>query len=239
MPIDHKVREGDSIMSLAHENGLFWETVWNHSNNASLKKQRKDPDVLFPGDVVHIPDKQLKQQSCATEQTHRFTVKGTPAKFTMVLLESPRNDEKLEQVAAGPGEYVEPEIEILEDQPRASTPYVLYGDGVMLAKGQTDADGKLEESIPADAQKGRLVLSPGTDQEQTIYLNWASMDPISETAGICKRLNNLGYFCPQDADADSADLRMALQAFQRNNDLDLTGEADEATRIKLKEVYGG
>ena len=239
MPKDHTVREGDSIMSLAQENGLFWEKVWNHPSNASLRQSRKDPDVLFPGDVVHIPEKEYKEESCATEQKHRFKAKGTPAKFVMILLQSPRNDEKLEQVSASPGEYVEPEIEILEDQPCANAPYVLYADGITLAEGRTDADGKLEEPVPTSAHTGWLVIFPGSEKEQTINLNWACMDPISETAGVCKRLNNLGYFCPDDAEDESADLRAAVRAFQRQNDLDLSGIADDATRARLEELYGG
>jgi len=30
-----------------------------------------------------------------------------------------------------------------------------------------------------------------------------------------------------------------LRAFQKDHDLDVTGEADQATRDKLKEVHGG
>lgn len=239
MPKDHTVREGESIMSLAQKNGLFWETVWNHPKNSSLRESRKDPDVIFPGDVVHIPDKEKKEEACATDQAHRFRAKGTPAKFIMVVLERPQNEEKVEQPADKPGEYVEPEVEVIEDQPCANAPYVLYADSVMIKEGTTDADGKMEASIPASASKGRLVLFPGTEKEQTINLNWSHMDPISETAGVCKRLNNLGYFCPDDADDESADLRAALRAFQRQNDLELTGKADDATRARLEELYGG
>ncbi|MGZ5258926.1 MAG: hypothetical protein ACXWC0_14960, partial [Burkholderiales bacterium] len=38
-------------------------TIWNHPSNANLKKLRQSPNVLFPGDVFHIPDKLQKQAS--------------------------------------------------------------------------------------------------------------------------------------------------------------------------------
>ena len=178
-------------------------------------------------------------KECANEQAHRFRAKGTPAKFTMVLLERPKNEEKLEQPDTKPGEYVEPEVAVIEDKPCSNAPYVLYADNVIVKEGKTDSDGKLEERIPGSASEGRLVLFPGTEKEQTINLNWAHMDPVSETAGVCKRLNNLGFFCPDDAGDDSAELRAAIRAFQRQNELKLSGEADDATRARLEQVYGG
>jgi N-acetylmuramoyl-L-alanine amidase len=36
----YKVKPGDCVSSIAHRNGLFWETVWNHPENQSLKSER-------------------------------------------------------------------------------------------------------------------------------------------------------------------------------------------------------
>jgi N-acetylmuramoyl-L-alanine amidase len=81
----HKVKQGDCITNIAHRYGFYWETIWNHANNAQLKSLRKDPDVLFPGDVVFIPEKEEKQESGATEARHRFRVKGNLAYFRMIV----------------------------------------------------------------------------------------------------------------------------------------------------------
>ena len=53
---DYPVKQGDSLASIAFDHGLFWQSVWNHPNNARLKQQRGSPNILKPGDVVFVPD---------------------------------------------------------------------------------------------------------------------------------------------------------------------------------------
>jgi N-acetylmuramoyl-L-alanine amidase len=65
----HTVKQGDCISSIAHETGFFWETLWNHPDNAKLKQLRKNPNALLPGDVVSIPDQRVKQESCDLTET--------------------------------------------------------------------------------------------------------------------------------------------------------------------------
>ena len=78
MPSEHRVRQGETVTSIAARHGLTAARVWNDPANGSLKKQRGDPNILFPGDVVVVPDKETKEESGATEQRHRFrTHRGT------------------------------------------------------------------------------------------------------------------------------------------------------------------
>ena len=70
MSIDHVVQQGEHLSQIAEKYG-FRNIVWNPSN-ADLKKLRQSPNVLMPGDKVHIPDKIQGQESCSTERTHRF-----------------------------------------------------------------------------------------------------------------------------------------------------------------------
>ncbi len=132
---DYKVKEGDCLSSIAAQYGISWEKIWNHPQNAKLKQQRQDPNVLYPGDVVFVPDKEEKEESCATEQKHRFKRKGVPAKLKLRILEG--------------------------DEPLALVNYTLEIDG-RLYNGRTDADGQIEQSIPPNAQKGVLIIEGDT-----------------------------------------------------------------------------
>ncbi|MEJ7712150.1 MAG: hypothetical protein WKF84_20390 [Pyrinomonadaceae bacterium] len=82
MPEDYIVRAGDCINSIAFERGFFWETLWGHPKNAELKSKRRNPNILKEGDVVHIPDLTIKEESRATEGQHHFKLKGAAGQIT-------------------------------------------------------------------------------------------------------------------------------------------------------------
>jgi hypothetical protein len=128
---NYTVVQGECISSIAMEHGLFWEKVWNHPNNAELKRRREDPNVLHPGDVVFIPEKEEKLESGATEQRHRFQRKGEPSRLRLRVLDG--------------------------DEPRSNRSYVLSVDGILVS-GTTDADGRLEVGIPGNAKKAELKI---------------------------------------------------------------------------------
>lgn len=240
MPEDYQVQAGDSVNSVAFERGFFWQTLWDHPNNARLKQTRKDPDVLLEGDILHIPDKREKQESAATRRHHRFRKRGTPAKLRLVLLR-PKKPGKKSTPQAAPKwwEYHQPAVEQAQTEPDSDVPYCLYADGLIVKQGKTDQDGKIEVDLSPAAKQGLLVLHRGTPQERTLELNFRHMDPIDDLRGVAKRLNNLGFACPVGSSEPSPELTAAIQAFQRMHKLGVTGKADSETKNKLKEAYGG
>src|SRR5438270_3311259 len=162
MAEDYTVEQGDCISSIAFEHGFFWETLWNHSSNATLKTERKTPNILMEGDLVHIPDLAVKQECGSTEKKHRFKRKAVPAKFRIRLLDA--------------------------DEPRAREPYLLYIDGASYS-GSTDGDGWIEWPILPNAKQGRLLLNGG-DEQYTFMLG--HLDPIDQITGLQSRLSSLG-----------------------------------------------
>lgn len=238
MAIDHTVKQGESVMSIAEENGFLCGTLWNHPKNARLKAKRGDPDVLMPGDVLHIPDRGERKESGGTDQCHNFKRKGIPAVVRVVLRRPKKEpDEKVAQEATDPSEYKEPEPKAADDEPMGDVPYAVYADGKLVKDGKTGGDGKIEAKIPPSASGAWIVLDPGTPKERTVNLNIRAMDPIEEIPGVCKRLNNLGFPCPVEEKITPA-IADALRAFQRKNGLDPTGEADGTTRDLLKKAHG-
>jgi hypothetical protein len=210
LPRRHTVRQGDCIASIAGEYGFFPDTIWNHSDNASLKAQRQDGYMLVPGDVVIIPDLRPGQESGATAKKHRFRRKGVPEMLRLVI-----RDE--------------------EDQPRANLPYLLTIDGEHR-EGSTDADGRIQEPIPPRAKLAKLRVGP--EEEGLEYeLQLGGMDPISETTGVQARLHNLGYDVgPADGELGERGQK-ALEEFQYEHALEPTGRLDDATRHKLEEIH--
>lgn len=203
-----KVGSGETTSSLAKKHGFFWQTIWDHPENAELKAKRKDPNVLFADDDIFIPEKKTKQVSKGTEQEHVFKLKGTPAKFKMALFKN--------------------------GEPRANEPYVLDIDGT-TTNGTTDGDGKLEHFIPPDASSGRIIMKGG---RLIFPLKLGSLDPIDLLSGVQQRLNNLGYACTigDNTGEMSDDTRSALKDFQGDQKLEQTGELDAGTKAKLQEM---
>jgi Putative peptidoglycan binding domain len=214
----HTVEQGEYLASIAKDYGFSdWHTIYDHPDNAELKKMRPNPDILLPGDELFIPDKQLKQESCATEKKHRFQVK-VPKAFLKVVLKD------------GSG------------RPIKNQPYTLRV-GWLTRKGTTDATGLVQQKVPTGIQDALLIL----DKRKThLPLKIGHLDPIHDgdgkqaiVSGIQARLNNLGFECgKEDGDSDS-DTQEALKRFQetamgrQNPD----GEPDQATLDALRQHH--
>jgi|SRR5579863_2562921 len=201
------VSPGDSIPSIAKENGFFWETIWNHPQNAALKAKRKDPNVLSPGDEVFVPDLDLKEENRPTNAKHKFKLKGEQVKFKLQLL--------------------------MMGEPRANEAYTLVVDGKPY-KGTTGGDGKLEHVIPADAKSGKLQLKGGKEEYP---VRIGHLNPIDDVSGVQQRLNNLGFNAGSEDGEMSDATTGAIKAFQKKYQLTVTGQMDGATKSKLESIH--
>lgn len=165
MSKQYKVKQGDCMLSIAEKHGFFWETVWDHADNAALKEKRENSNELAPGDVVAIPDKREKDESKGATKRHRFKKKGVPAMLRL-------------------------RIEI-DDEAMANEPYRLTIDGRLIS-GTTDGDGRIEEPIPPNAVRGELRIGRG-DEEMIYPLQLGTLDPLDTENGVRGRLRCLGY----------------------------------------------
>lgn len=162
---NYTVQQGDCITSIADRYGLLWTTVWNHANNNQLRQLRKDPNVLYPGDQLFVPDLDLKQVDSPTDQKHTFVKQGVPAKLKIRLLD--------------------------QDQPRAGVAYQLEIDGA-LKSGVTDSDGYIEQPLPPGAQRGKLTVGDGSVKD-VHQIQFGALDPSDTESGVRGRLVNLGF----------------------------------------------
>ena len=209
------VKQGDHLLKIAAEHGFRGHAViWNHPNNASLKQERKNPNVLNPGDQLFIPDKDSGEVSRPTDKRHRFVVRREELKLRLILedqLEKPISRAKCELFV-----------------------------GTQRFELTTDTRGKLEHDIPLDAEKSTLVIrSPETPFDGEFFqIRIGHLDPVETVTGQQARLNNLGYFAGRSANPDDPAFRSAAEEFQCDHGLVVDGKIGPQTQAKLKDVHG-
>ena len=205
----HLVDDGDCVASIAEEHGLPVDAIWDDPANADLKAKRDSKNVLAKGDAVFLPERTVSARSLAGDQRHRFRMKSALIDFRVKLAQ--------------------------EDGPLAALPYRLEVEGKFYpptGDAQTDGDGFVAQKVPATAKKGTLVL-PTLGRRLEIRIG--SLEPPTEERGLRARLRNLGLLSEGD---DESGLRSGIAAFQGANGLEPTGDADDATRARLREVHG-
>ena len=208
----HTVKQGEHLSRIASVYGfLDYQTIWNHAENAHLKSKRKDPNVLLPGDKLFIPDKEFKIETALTGQIHRFQLAGHSLKLRLALSD-------------------------FDNKPIGNTACVLEVEGEVYNLN-TNAKGLIEVAIPPEAEQGTLKI-PGLGLEHAIKIG--HLDPIEEDTGWQARLINLGYYAGPSGDdtVDALRLHYAIEQFQCDNELHVSGEMDATTCSKLRNVHG-
>jgi hypothetical protein len=209
----HVVRQGECLSGIARQYGFNdYRTVYEHPDNAALKKQRPNPNILHPGDVVAIPSRKAKSASISTGKVHRFQVVLPKKELHLRLLDP-------------------------EGQPLAHEPYVLtVGDEPPIEGKQTDGDGRLKERVALSHAGATLELKGRTLRLRFGQLNPLRQGPQNDFSGLQERLRSLGY-TPGNDGALGDKTRMALAVFQIDEGLEVTGEPDEQTLNKLEQRY--
>jgi len=212
----HTVAQGEHVAGIAWSYGFSdYKTIWNHPDNAELKSKRQNPNVLFPGDRLFIPDLEHREEPRPTDQQHRFVLSRPVLKLRITL-------------------------EDQYEKPIAGAPCLLTvdGDSKQLT---SDGRGKLELEIPPSAKQSFLLIQ---DAKQTphadvlIPVKIGHLDPVEEVSGQQARLNSLGYY-PFEVDGKTGpDFQSAVEEFQCEQGLKVDGICGPQTRAKLKQVYG-
>jgi hypothetical protein len=172
MPFVHRVAQGECLASIARRYHFAdWRTIYYHPQNADFRGKRSNPNVIYPGDRVYIPDLDSGERDAATDQRHLYVVKWSKASVRFII-----EDDK--------------------GTPFANKQYHLQIDGT-TREGTTGADGSLDLEIQPTAQNGELTVFLNDDEydDCTWPLRLGHLDPIEEVSGVQARLNNLGCVC--------------------------------------------
>jgi hypothetical protein len=212
----HIVKQGEDVPHLAWTYGFRdYLTIWNHPNNAALRTKRQNPNVLYPGDSVFIPDKDSGEYDKSTDKRHRFMVKSKPLKLRLVLKD----------------QY---------EKPIANTACVLTVDDE-TKRLTTDGTGKVELTIQPSARNAKLVIDGREETPHAgteIPIRIGHLDPVEEISGQQGRLKSLGYYWGEIDGEDGPEFRSAVEEFQCEQGLTVDGICGPITQSKLKQVYG-
>jgi hypothetical protein len=217
----HVVRQGECLSSIAADYGFVdWRTVYEHPDNADFRALRPNPNLIYPGDRIVIPDRREKEESGDTEQRHRFVRRGARHRLKV-------------------------RVQDLEGEPIAGAPYRLLVDGKRY-EGNTAGDGMVEQVISPQARYGELTVWPTAAPSDTdpgpACLTWTlalgHLDPVEELTGVQARLNNLGFESGPVDGIMGPITRSAVRRFQEKHALLVDGIPGPQTQGKLVEVYG-
>jgi N-acetylmuramoyl-L-alanine amidase len=218
----HRVVQGECLSKIARRRGLpAWQRIWDHPSNAALRKRRKSPHVLLPGDMLAVPDVTLHEIERATDATHRIEIAQQAEMELQLRLHDGRQkglDALTYKIAfSDPGQ-----------------------DVVRPGAGPTGRDGLITERIPVGVDAVVIALDR---PKLSFRFAVGQLDPLRDEdslqavpSGIDARLGGLGF----GSIADAATRREVLASFQRQH-LDreqADGSLDEATAQKLSDMYG-
>lgn len=206
MPV-HIIASHECINSIAVRYGFHWRDVWDHPDNEALREARSNPNLLRPGDELAIPERTRGEQALATGQQHKLVIHNLTALLRVRLQ--------------------------LDGEPQSGA-YVLEVGGLRL-EGELDGDGQLEQTIPAAAVRGRLLL---VERNEAIELLFGDLDPPNTPTGAVERLVNLGLFTDRSVRELSPEVRHVLLIVQREEGLEPSGELDDATADALVRWHG-
>lgn len=215
MPVQHKVAPGEDMFQIARKLGFRdFRTIYDHPVNAELRRLRPDPGMLYPGDLVVIPDFEPRVEERSTGQRHTFRTIGMRRWLRLRILDP-------------------------FGKPCADQPYVLEVDGRVLSRDRrTDADGKLAEAIPVDATSGKVTVGDLFWHIDIGDLNPLFDAPDGGVSGAQARLLNLGYDPGPIDGLMGPRTAAALRRFQHDQKIGVTGQLDDQAKSALVRAHG-
>lgn len=207
------VRAGDYLSKIASAHGIAdWHALYNHPSNAEFRRLRPNPNLIYPGDELFIPDRTGKAAPAPTGGPSRFRAHRSSNTLQVTLRD-------------------------FEGRPLANQAATLEVAGASRAV-TTDGSGRLNEPIPPDVTRAQVTINGVTITFAIGELN--PMDDADDdgVSGVQGRLSNLGYYGGEIDGELGDETRDAIRAFQRAHDLVESGYADRPLKDALRSEYG-
>jgi type VI secretion system secreted protein VgrG len=196
----YQVQQGDRLPTIARKKGFArWQTIWDFPANAILKN-RRDANVLLPGDILAIPTK-VPRVAHVAGGAAAFAVQTAPELFRVRFtdLGVPEN---------------------------ASVRFRAEPDNGPAVEGTLENHGTMEIELPPDASQVKVTLYLADSERALASRTFAvgHLDPPDTVSGIQARLSGLGFYSgPISGKLDEA-TRIAISTFRLavlNDDSDI------------------
>lgn len=208
----HVVAQGECLVKIAARYGFQdFRTLYNDGGNAEFRRKRANPSILYPGDVLAIPEKEVKEVLAATGRLHRFVL-PTPHKILRVALRDAHG------------------------KPIANEPVTVAAS--RRQERRTDGDGRFEVEMPIAEATATLEVRGQTLPLDLCYLNPVDATPDEGASGVQHRLRNLGYYHGPLTGEYDRPTRLALWLFQFDQEMPTDGRPAPETLRRLVKEHG-
>jgi len=123
-------------------------------------------------------------------------------------------------------------LQTSEGEPRANKDCEVEAEG-KVERLKTGGDGLVSRKVPRNSKQGKLRI-----ETEQMPLRIGGLDPEDTKSGQQARLMNLGYYRLDMGSTDEKEFKSAVEEFQCDNGIKVTGDCDAATQAKLKDMHG-
>ncbi len=214
MPATHVVQPGECLSSIAAKYGFAdWKTIYDDPANAGFKQRRPNPNLIYAGDRLTIPDKKKKSASGPTGKKNKFKVKKNK---TYLRLKLKLDESHRYLLKVGAASF------------KGTT------DGSAPIEHEIRPDAQEGELTVWPASGGEQP----PDDATVFALAIGHLDPLEEVSGVQGALTNLGYYWAPIDGREGSETTEAVKAFQKSAGVEPTGVIDDALREKLRQEHG-
>jgi len=217
MAKQYTVVQGDTLSRIAKNHGFAnYKAIYEHESNTDFRAKRDNPNIIFPGDIITIPDPKPVFKSLTSAKINVFKIKKHAEYFRADFKDSEGNSWSGKRV-------------------------ILSLDGVETESFVND-DGTIEIELAENSpETGTLSLyfdDESQEPSEIFEVSLGHLDPVDTETGIQARCRLLGFDCGE-VDGDIAEKSTAgIKGFQAEYGLIIDGNAAAITQAKLKEIYG-
>ena len=215
---NHIVKPGENLARIAKQYKIAnWRDIYNHPENNEFRKKRPNPNILFEGDEVFVPEPKQKTVYVRTGANHRFVVKTAEAQKLVFRLTD----------AAG--------------RKLAKVPVVMNVGGTAQHR-VSNQSGIVEINIePPGPEEMALDVYANPESEEPSHrflIKPGYLDPVDTVSGIQARLNSLGHDCGVADGIYGKKTKAGIESFEQANGLPVTGQLGNSLYRAVEKAYG-